>query len=229
MNYTNKSMPIMTDKHLKPLQRKILALSGAVRNLGKLNDKYTCRVTEANTESKYIQLRCNNGNAAYNLRLSYADGAASQYEITLLRGFEFKRSTLYTGYTASAPQIVSKELIRLEIDGVQHTDFAGLEKGFSFEHLVLNYKVKFSNGTVDVTLVVNSCGIKIFETTSDATAVPLTAGFVTSTDGGSAIKPVCIHGNVMMFTIGSTNKATFEKSETVGNATVKTIDFVGVM
>lgn len=234
-----KTLVLLSENSLKPLRRKVLALSGAVRNLNKqianqvsnqitaLNEKNTCRVTETNTESKYIQFRCNNGNAAYNLRLNYAEGATSQYEITLLRGYEFKRSTLYTGYASSAPQIVSKELVRLEVDGVQQTGFAVFAEGFAFEHLVLNYKVKFSTGTVDVTLVVSSSGIKVMETTSDASAIPLTTGFITSTDSGSAIKPVVTHDNVMMFTIGTTNKATFEKTETAGNSTVKTIDFVG--
>lgn len=221
-----KSMPIMTDKHLKPLRRKILALSGAVRNLNKLNDKYSCRVTEANTESKYIQMRCNSGKSAYNLRLHYAAGEARQYEINTLRGYLFKRESLYTG---ASVQIVSKEMVRLEVDNVTYTGFDVFTEGFSFEHLVLNYKVNFAGGTVDVTLIVNSSGFKVIETTSNANNVPLTGGFVTSTDGGSTITPVCIHGNVMMFTIGDTNKATFEKSEVVGNTAIKTIDFVGVL
>ena len=228
MNYTNKSMPIMTDKHLKPLRRKILALSGAVRNLDRFNDKNTCRVSSF-IAGQSVTFRCNNFNQAYNMTLNYDKNAGACYEITTLRGYVYNRGSLYTGFsqgTSFTPQITAKNFIKLTIDGVSYTDFNVLEdENFVFRNLNLSYSVTLDVGaTVLVTLIVNSSGFKVIETVKEGN-VTLKKDIITS----NTLVEICKHSNVFIFTNGGVDKPILEKIEDYGTTVIKTIDFVGVL
>ena len=224
----DKSIPIMTENHIKPLRRKILALSGAVRNLNRLDEKNTCRVSSF-VAGQSVSFRCNNFKQAYYMGLNYTQNAGSCYEITTLRGYGFNRGSLYTGFSedsAYTPHITAKKLIKLTIDAVNYTDFSVLEdENFVFHNLNLSYTVTLDTGAqILVTLIVNSSGFKVIETVKEGT-VALRKDAITS----STLVEICKHSNVFVFTNGGVDKPIVEKIEDYGTTVIKTIDLVGVL
>lgn len=223
------------NKMIQSIRMKILALSGGMRNvlksLEKEQNKVSCSVSSVRDESgndvdistpddiAYVNIKCGSESLYHWLRLRLADNQVNTYEVSMLSGWGFIRTSVYStsGATKTLKGVFIDDTYYASPTNTKLKQLLALDT--SFKQLTLNYVVTEDNDTkFNVTLTINADGISITESTTDGTLVK-------DLISGTYVKSKLTHGtSAKVFTMGDTaGLPYFERLATYSNVVVKRI------
>lgn len=177
--YTNCDTKIAkTTEVLKGITRKLLPITGAVREVQKQTEELTttntCVVFGVSENNTYFTVQTRN---PHNRRYSFNMNIESprSYDLCFFGGYTPQRAGLYSADEGT------KTLKGIYIDGVQVDDFTKLcTVGFEFYNLVVCYDNTLTDGTViNVTNIVNPDGCKIIESVPEGKESLLKTNLIT--------------------------------------------------